>query len=108
MEETSLHQLMCECSDDEPSLQLLQSYMERRFGPSWHKNFEGNRTSFRKSNGDMEREEAYEILGLTSGASEEEIIDAHRRLMTSNHPDHGGSSYLAMQINRARDVLLDK
>jgi hypothetical protein len=26
--------------------------------------------------------------------------------MKQVHPDHGGSDYLASQINRARDVLL--
>ena len=55
----------------------------------------------------MSRDEAYEILGLGNDASEEEVRDAHRNLMKSNHPDHGGSAYLATKINRARDVLLD-
>ena len=56
--------------------------------------------------GAMSRAEASEVLGLKPGASEAEIRDAHRRLMRTAHPDHGGSDWLATRINQARDVLL--
>lgn len=29
----------------------------------------------------------------------------HRHVMINNHPDKGGSSYIAMKVNEARDVL---
>ncbi|CAL9187703.1 unnamed protein product [Musa hybrid cultivar] len=32
----------------------------------------------------------------------------HRRVMVANHPDSGGSHYLASQINEAKDMLVDK
>ena len=56
--------------------------------------------------GGMTADEAYSILGLSPGATPDQIKDAHHRLMIKLHPDHGGSDYLATQINRARDVLL--
>jgi len=56
----------------------------------------------------MSKARAYEILGLKPGATAEEIIQAHRKLMQKNHPDRGGTDFLAAQINRAKKVLLEK
>jgi len=49
---------------------------------------------------------ARKMLGVTSHASRDEIIAAHRRLVTRVHPDHGGSEGLAAELNSARDLLL--
>ena len=51
----------------------------------------------------MSLEEAYAVLGLSAGA--DAIKEAHRRLMVKLHPDHGGSDYLATQINRVNRIL---
>lgn len=59
-----------------------------------------------KNNTAMTREEAALILGVRANASQEEIQAAHRSLILKNHPDKGGSDYLAAKINQARDVLL--
>ena len=54
----------------------------------------------------MTHQQALEILGLSPGASPDQIKDAHRRLMQVNHPDAGGSTWIAARLNQARDLLL--
>lgn len=59
-----------------------------------------------KPSGNPSKQEAYEILGLKEGASKEEILAAHKRLMQKAHPDRGGSDWLASRINSAKETLL--
>ncbi len=100
--------------EDQPSAQVLESYLEREH-PDWRDRVQeeapgnaggdGSRGP-RRGSDSMTREEAWKILGLEPGASKHEIKAAHHRLISGLHPDHGGSTYLAAQINRAKDILL--
>jgi len=54
----------------------------------------------------MTRAEALDILGLDESADEADIEAAYKALIVKNHPDQGGSDWLAARLNEARDFLL--
>lgn len=54
----------------------------------------------------LSKDEALDILGLGKNPSNDEIIEAHRRLIQKLHPDRGGNDYLAIRVNLAKDILL--
>jgi hypothetical protein len=96
---------------DAEAARLLEAYLDRRLGPDWRAQQQEDKTQqqepprSRRDTG-MSREEAYAVLGLKTGASEDDIRAAHKKLMMQNHPDRGGSDYLAAKINEAKDVLI--
>ena len=105
----ALLQLLRECQDDEESVALLQTYLDREYADSWQQQAGAQRRQQAPgASGEMSREEALQVLGLSSDASEAEIIETHRRLMQKLHPDRGGSAYLAATINQAKEILLRK
>ncbi|KAL2022332.1 hypothetical protein VTK56DRAFT_5730 [Thermocarpiscus australiensis] len=54
----------------------------------------------------MNRREAALILSLNeSNITKEKVRKAHRTLMLLNHPDRGGSPYLATKVNEAKEFL---
>jgi len=57
---------------------------------------------------EMTKREASQILGVRESAQADRIKAAHKRIMVANHPDAGGSSYLAAKINEAKDILSGK
>lgn len=58
------------------------------------------------ANNKLAEDEAWQILGLAPGASRDEVIQAHKKLIQKLHPDRGGNNYLAAKLNAARDLLL--
>lgn len=119
LESLTLGQLLAlleDCRRDDPqSASVLEAWLERAH-PDWQtaeeQSADGTNNSGPKDSGggrgsgSMTRDEAYDILGLSPGATPEQVKDAHRRLMMKVHPDHGGSTYLAAKINQAKDLLL--
>jgi hypothetical protein len=60
-----------------------------------------------RAGGAMSRAEALQVLGLEEGATREEIVSSYRTLIRKVHPDTpGGSTYLATQLNLAKELLL--
>jgi hypothetical protein len=54
----------------------------------------------------MTRKQALEVLELSDGATRDQIMAAYKRLMVKNHPDQGGSTFIAKMLNQAKDVLV--
>ena len=119
LHELSLQQLfglLEECQDDSESVSLLVAYLDRNH-PDWREQAQsaGSSQSYSSSedaasgsSGKMSVDEAYEILGLPKDATEDQIREAHRKLIHKVHPDHGGSTYLSAKINMAKDTLLKR
>ena len=86
-----------------PFLQAWKKHRQTGQGPSSQEN-----ASPIQSSSEITEDEAWQLLGLESSASREEIIQAHKRLIQKVHPDRGGNDYLAAKLNAARDLLLSK
>ena len=104
-----LLELLGECArEDAEGHRLLEAYLDREH-PDWRGAAQsaGSAGPDAQSGGAaMDRAEALKVLGLEDGASDDDIKEAYRRLIAGLHPDHGGSDYLAAQINRAKATLL--
>jgi len=99
-----------ECQVDPESVAVLEAYLDRQGDPDWRTRFRQAETAdsagAASRDKTMSRAEAYDVLGLSPGASRKEIQTAYRRLMQRLHPDHGGSADLAARLNQARRILL--
>jgi hypothetical protein len=111
LSEAQLIELWRDCRvNDEPSARLMESYLDR-LSPDWRTAANAGAGAGSSGGGSratsdaMSREEALAILGLKPGADAAAITKAHRDLMMKLHPDHGGSTYLAAKLNRAKEVL---
>ena len=114
VESLNLHQLfelLEEAKSDATSIQLLERFLDKKFDETWrdeyHGTTENSQNNAHYNPGTIDRLKALDILGLIDPVTNEQIKEAHRRLMLANHPDRGGSTFLATQINEAKDFLLE-
>lgn len=91
---------------EEESRRLLESYVERH-RPNMGQSEQSTEEQQATNESQMTTQRAADILGVEPAATRDEIVAAHRRLIQHLHPDQGGSSYLAAEINEARRILLD-
>lgn len=56
----------------------------------------------------MTRREAALVLGVRESATPERIRERYKKMLLLNHPDMGGSTYLAGKVNEAKDILLGR
>ena len=106
MNPTDLQTLYDHCARaSDQSISLLEAWLDRN-KPEWRETWTGADKAKQAGTGAMSRDEALSVLGLKTGATSEDIKNAHRRLMKDFHPDRGGSDYLAAKINQAKDILL--
>lgn len=89
-------------SSDPQGAQLFEAYLDRT-APGWSGGAAGGG---QRGSQAMTLDQAYLVLGLGRGATREDVLAAHRNLMKRFHPDQGGTTYLAAQVNEAKDVLL--
>jgi hypothetical protein len=107
MDQEQLRELLEYCqAHDREAAQLLEGYLEQRFGAAAGSAGGASTGAAAPNSGAMSRKEALEILGLDDKADRDAIVSAHRKLMQKLHPDRGGSDYLAAKINQAKDLLL--
>lgn len=106
LELEALIALLDECAgEDGQSVQILEAYLDIKH-PEWRELHGVGNAGGAASETPMDREQALSILGVGEGASRQEIVQAHRKLMKKYHPDHGGSDYLASKINEAKEFLI--
>ena len=106
-----LLELIEESKSDAASIQLLERFLDKYFDENWRETSQSSSDRYENNNDyssdSISRAQALKILGLVEPVTDEQIKEAHRRLILANHPDRGGSTFLATQINKAKDVLLE-
>lgn len=110
LEDLGLEELLVLFEDclraDDKGARVLEAYLDRGGHEGWRDHMDARSAGGGAGEAPMAVAEAREILGVGEDATVDEIKAAHRDLMRRNHPDKGGSTYLATKINLAKDMLL--
>ncbi len=101
LDDKQLQILIAACKEDLQSRAAIHAFLALQ-----HRASSSNSGGNVEASSTITKQQAYEILGLDANATAQDIKKAHKRLMQKLHPDRGGSTYLAAQINAAKDTLL--
>ena len=99
-------------SDQYPdALPVFNAFLQHHIGHNWREGaaqmgYHFEEINAPQNNAEMDVAQALQVLGLEEGATKEDVLAAHRKLMQKLHPDRGGSNFLAAQVNQAKDLLL--
>ena len=90
LEEMSVEEIVAllhECRVNDPqSADVIETYLDRVHGAEWRGDSGGGDAGAAAGDGSMTPAQAYEILGLQPGASDDDIREAHRTLFESQPP----------------------
>lgn len=88
--------------------QFILWFIQKRLGqarPQQQSHQQSQQSSAPIADKNIDVEEALKLLNLEPDFDQQQLTQAHRRMMQKNHPDQGGSDYIAAMINQAKDVL---
>lgn len=85
---------------------VLPAYIEGVYNKRFHNQSPDTPRQVSDDSTAMTTKRAREILGVSDHATRQDINSAHRSLIAKFHSDAGGSHYLAVLINLAREHLL--
>jgi DnaJ-domain-containing protein 1 len=107
----TLHELLeysVEIETDTETVKLFQTFLDN-VHPDWRDQYEeqsARRDAPSPPSGEVSQDQAYEVLGLEAGCTDEDIRKAYHRLIKRVHPDSGGTAALMAQVTEAKDRLL--
>jgi hypothetical protein len=97
-----------EIETDDETVKLLQTFLDNAH-PNWRDQQEehfAHRQAQSPLSSELSQDQAYQVLGLEPGCTDEDIRKAYHRLIKRVHPDSGGSAVLMAQVTDAKDLLL--
>ncbi|MGA9411700.1 MAG: J domain-containing protein [Roseobacter sp.] len=97
-----------EIETDDETVNLFQTFLDNAH-PDWRDQQEEHSAQGQSQSPlsrEMNQDQAYEVLGLEPGCTDEDIRKAYHRLIKRVHPDSGGSAVLMAQVTEAKDSLL--